>query len=70
MLETSADSRGQCLVKVLLEVVDMFDANGQPQTVIINDTGNGQCGSQVPAAQFFNSLRPGRNANVTNNRVW
>lgn len=47
-----------------------FDANGQPETVTFNDTGNGTCGSNVPADRFFGSLRKGRNANVTDRPLW
>lgn len=47
-----------------------YDANGNLLNVIMNDTGLGQCGRKIPAAQFQNSLRPGRPANVTNNPVW
>jgi hypothetical protein len=47
-----------------------YDANGNLINVIINDTGQGICGNVIPAAQFQNSLRPGRDANVTTNPIW
>jgi uncharacterized Zn-binding protein involved in type VI secretion len=49
-----------------------YDENGNPDTVITNDTGvtSGNCARSVPVNQFKNSLRPGRQMNVTNNRVW
>jgi hypothetical protein len=47
-----------------------YDANGQPVAVIANDTGTGQCGVRYPINTFQNSLRPGRNINVTNNPIW
>jgi phosphoribosyl-AMP cyclohydrolase len=47
-----------------------YDADGNLAQVIINDTGQGQGGRSVPAAQFESSLRPGRDANVTDSPVW
>lgn len=47
-----------------------FDKNGRPSQVIINDTGTGDGAREVPARRFRRSLRPGRPANVTNDRVW
>jgi len=49
-----------------------FDGNGNPINFITNDTGvaAGNCGRAVPAAQFMGSLRPGRDANVTNTPVF
>lgn len=47
-----------------------FDATGKPSNVIINDTGQGQCSNSVPAKQFMNSLRSGRDMNVTDNKVF
>jgi len=47
-----------------------YDANGKLQNVIVNDTGQGQCGQSIPADQFKDSLRPGRNVNVTDNPIW
>jgi uncharacterized Zn-binding protein involved in type VI secretion len=47
-----------------------FDAKGKPANVIINDTGQGQCSNPVPVKQFMSSLRPGRDMNVTNNKVF
>lgn len=47
-----------------------YDANGNLINVITNDTGLGQCGRSVPAAQFASSLRSGRPVNVTTNPIW
>ena len=42
-----------------------YDSSGRIANVLTNDTGLGQANRPVPAAQYFSSLRPGRNANVT-----
>lgn len=47
-----------------------YDANGNLVSVTMNDTGLGKCGRTISAAQYQNSLRPGRAANVTDNKVW
>lgn len=47
-----------------------YDANGRPANYIINDSGTGTAQNSIPANQFENSLRPGRNANVTDGVVW
>ena len=47
-----------------------YDADGNPKTVFINDTGNGKCMNSVPADQFQNSLRTGRDINITDNPIW
>jgi hypothetical protein len=47
-----------------------YDSNGNLTHVIINDTGQGQGGRAVPASQYAGSLRPGRDANVTNDPIW
>lgn len=57
---------GHAIVPTGLE----YDANGRLQNVIVNDTGQGQCGQKIPADQFESSLRPGRNVNVTDNPIW
>jgi hypothetical protein len=41
------------------------DADGNITTVITNDTGLGEGERPVPAQQFFDSLRPGRPANIS-----
>ncbi len=47
-----------------------YDQNGNLINVIINDTGQGICNSVIPAPQFQNSLRSGRDVNVTTNPIW
>jgi uncharacterized Zn-binding protein involved in type VI secretion len=51
-----------------------YDANGNPHTIITNDTGrpsaDGNCGVEYPADVFANSLRSGRDVNVTTNPIW
>ncbi|OQW91961.1 MAG: hypothetical protein BWK78_03100 [Thiotrichaceae bacterium IS1] len=47
-----------------------YDANGNPINVIVNDTGTGECGKKYPIATFQNSLRSGRDINVTTNPIW
>lgn len=47
-----------------------YDANGNLVNVIVNDTGTGNCQQSIPAAQYENSLRPGRDINVTDNPIW
>ena len=44
-----------------------YNADGTIGNVITNDTGLGQGRRSVPAKRFFDSLRPGRNANVSDN---
>ena len=44
-----------------------YDSNGAIKNVITNDTGLGQGKRSVPANQFFDSLRPNRNANISDN---
>lgn len=46
-----------------------YNSDGTIKNIITNDTGLGQGSRAVPGDQFFNSLRPGRNANVTTNAV-
>jgi hypothetical protein len=46
-----------------------YDASGNLVNVLVNDTGNGRCMNSVPASQFENSLRPDRDANVTDSPV-
>ncbi|MFO0587856.1 MAG: PAAR domain-containing protein [Polyangiaceae bacterium] len=57
---------GHAIVTTGLE----YDENGNLKNVIMNDTGLGQCRRVIPASQFQNSLRPGRDINVTNNKIW
>lgn len=57
---------GHAIVPTGLE----YDENGELKNVIVNDTGQGQCAQKIPADQFENSLRPGRNVNVTDNPIW
>jgi len=55
-----------------------YDANGNPETVYINDTNQGEtngkanaeCCKQIPAATYDRSLRPQSKVNVTNDPVW
>ena len=47
-----------------------YDQNGNLVNVIINDTGTGNCQNSIPATQFQNSLRSGRDVNVTTNPIW
>ncbi len=47
-----------------------YDAAGKLESVIINDTGQGQSALAVPAAQFEQSLRPNRQINVTDKAIW
>lgn len=47
-----------------------YDANGNLVNVIVNDTGTGECQKSIPAAQYEQSLRPGRDINVTDNPIW
>jgi len=47
-----------------------YDSNGNLQNVIINDTGTGQGAQSIPADRFQNSLRPGRDINVTDSPIW
>lgn len=44
-----------------------YNPDGSIKNIITNDTGLGQGRNSVPANQFFDSLRTGRNANVTDN---
>jgi uncharacterized Zn-binding protein involved in type VI secretion len=60
------DSGGHAIVVTGLT----FDANGKLVKVTTNDTGFGQCGREVDADQFEESLRPGREVNVTTNPIW
>lgn len=49
-----------------------YDDAGNRVAVIINDTGSGQCGQAIPAAQFdaAAAAHPNSQLNVTNNPVW
>lgn len=47
-----------------------YDADGNVESVIINDTGNGHEHDSIPADRFEDSLRPGRDINVTDNPVY
>ena len=48
-----------------------YDANGNLQNVIINDTGMGTCSQSVPAATLQGALIGGANNHVvTNNPIW
>lgn len=47
-----------------------YDATGRPANIIINDTGTGAAQNSIPADRFERSLRPGRDANVTDGAVW
>jgi uncharacterized Zn-binding protein involved in type VI secretion len=48
-----------------------YDDNGNPVNVIINDTGMGQCGVKIPAAQFQAAMIGGGNNHVvTNSPMW
>lgn len=57
---------GHAIVPTGLE----YDKNGRLKNVIVNDTGQGQCGQKIPADRFESSLRPGRNVNVTDDPIW
>ena len=45
-----------------------YGADGKPETVIVADTGNGNCHSRVPAERFARSLR--KNMNTTKEPIW
>ena len=62
----TAQTGGHAVVVTGIE----YDSDGNPTRVFINDTGNGQCMNPVPAERFQNSLRPGRDINVTDNPIW
>lgn len=49
-----------------------YDDAGNRTAVIINDTGNGNCGQRVPAATFDKSTKahPNSQLNVTTNPLW
>ncbi|MFQ5570019.1 MAG: PAAR domain-containing protein [Rhodothermales bacterium] len=48
-----------------------YDADGNLQNVIINDTGTGQCGIPVPAATFQQAVdQRGMDHTVTDNPIW
>ena len=47
-----------------------YDKDGKLEKVIINDTGDGQAGKEIPAKQFQDSLRPNRDINVTDDPIW
>ena len=49
-----------------------YDDAGNPTNVIINDTGTGQCGRRVSAAQWNSAVgaHPAPALNVTNNPIW
>lgn len=47
-----------------------YDENGNMTHVVINDTGQGKGGREVPSDQYARSLRPGRDANVTDEPIW
>jgi phosphoribosyl-AMP cyclohydrolase len=47
-----------------------YDADGNPQTVFINDTGTGNCMDAIPASRFENSFQQGFDLNVTSNPIW
>lgn len=57
---------GHAIVTTGLE----YDANGNLVNVIVNDTGTGECQKSIPADQYEDSLRPGRDVNVTDNPIW
>jgi uncharacterized Zn-binding protein involved in type VI secretion len=48
----------------------VYDADGNPISVITNDTGLGICHREVPIADFKGSLRSGRDINVTDNPIY
>jgi phosphoribosyl-AMP cyclohydrolase len=62
----TTDSGGHAVLVTGIE----YDENGNPTRVFFNDTGTGHCMNSVPASQFQNSLRPGRQINVTNDPIW
>lgn len=47
-----------------------FDDNGQPKTVIYNDTGWGICSARLPAAQFQQSFLGGFKMGVTDREIF
>jgi len=47
-----------------------YDENGQPKTVIVADTGTGNCHAEIPADRFARSLKPGKKAVVTKEPIW
>ncbi len=47
-----------------------YGSDGRLRNVIINDTGNGHSADRIPADRFERSLRPGYEANVTDNPIW
>jgi hypothetical protein len=49
-----------------------YDDAGNPVNVFINDTGTGQCGRAVPAAQWNQAVNahPAPALNVTTNPIW
>lgn len=47
-----------------------YDSNGQLESVIINDTGNGNSADAIPAARFQNSLLAGDDITVTDAPVF
>ena len=47
-----------------------YDANGNPQTVIYNDTGWGTCSARLNANTFNSSFLPGYQMGVTDNPIF
>jgi uncharacterized Zn-binding protein involved in type VI secretion/phosphoribosyl-AMP cyclohydrolase len=47
-----------------------YDADGNPSTVVFNDTGSGECSNELPVAHFMASLRHGFPMTVTERPVW
>lgn len=45
-----------------------YGEDGKPETVIVSDTGTGNCASRIPADRFVRSLRP--EMNTTKEAVW
>lgn len=69
ILRGTANTGGHAILVTGIE----FDANGKPVTIITNDTGprkTKNCSRRYAADLFENSLRPGRDINVTYKRIW
>jgi uncharacterized Zn-binding protein involved in type VI secretion len=47
-----------------------YNARGKIESFIINDTGTGEGGVEVPYFRFKDSLRPNRAINVTDDPIW
>lgn len=55
----------------ILVTAVMYDADGNIKTVVINDTGSGACGQEVPVDKFRGALHPTYNKHIeTTGRVF